>query len=350
MEIINILENDAFSIASMTNGIETAPTQPRELKNEGIFVQEPIRSEIIAIEYSAGQFQIAPLDDRGGVISSAEKQSRLIRYFATKRVARHDRIKASELGFVRQFGSDENRIVEELQKEIAKRQTGPTGLMAQCENRLELMRLGALNGLLVDHNGSVVYDFFSEFGLAAPPTVFLDIANKSEGDLRAAIESQITRPMKRKAKGRMFSQVSARCGEAAWDSLMKNKEFRERFHAAADAKMAAKLHEGTLGTEVSFAGVTWREYFGADDGTSVNLGVNDIRFYPGGESGIFKHILSPGEGFSSLGEQGKEWYTYLVNDIERPNDPRWIDLYVEQYPMIVNSDPDLVFKASALAA
>jgi hypothetical protein len=350
MEIINVLENDAFSIASMTAGIQTAPTQPRELKNEGIFAQESIRSEIIAIEYSAGQFQIAPLDERGGVITSAERETRVIRHFTTKRVAKHDRIKASELGFIRQFGSDEKRIIEELQKEIAKRQTGPTGLMATCENRLELMRLGALNGLLLDHNGSVVYDFFAEFGLAAPPTVFLDIANKSEGDLRAAIESQITRPMRRKAKGRMFSHVAARCGESAWDALMKNKEFRERFHAAADAKMAAELHKGTLGTEVLFAGVTWREYFGADDGASVNLGVNDIRFYPGGNSGIFKHILSPGDGFSSLGEQGKEWYTYLVNDVERPQDPRWIDLYVEQYPMIVNSAPDLTFKASALAS
>lgn len=350
MDLINILENDAFTMANMTAAIASAPTQPRELRNEGLFVHEPIRTETVGIEFRNGTLQIATLDDRGAPYATATAEQRLIRYFKTKRVARHDRMSASDLAFVRQFGSDEARIVSELQKEIARRQAGPTGLMAQCENRLELMRLGALKGLVVDHNGAVVYDFYSEFGIATPPTVFLNIAAKSEGELRLAIESQITRPMRRKAKGRQFTGVSARCGEAAWDALMANGEFRKRYEASADAKMVGKLHESTLGIEVSFAGVTWREYFGADDGSSINLAATEIRFYPSGGSGIFKHILAPGETFAELGETGKEFYSYIVKDVEMPDNPRHLDLYVAQYPMLINTAPDLVIPASSAAS
>lgn len=350
MEIINILENDAFSMATMSAAILTAPTQPRELGSEGTFVQMPIRTETISIEYRNGTLQIAPLDDRGAPMSSRTEDQRLMRYFKTKRVARHARMTANDLGFVRQFGDNQALIVEEMQKEIARLQTGPTGLISQVENRLELMRLGALKGLIVDHNGSVVYDFFSEFGIAQPPTVFLNIANKSEGELRAAIESQVTRPMRRKAKGRFFSRVNARVGEAAWDALMANAEFRKRYEAAGDAVSAAKLHESTLGIEVQFAGVYWREYFGADDGSSVNLSPTEIRFYPGGESGIFQHVLAPGETFSDLGKVGQEYYSYIVPDSEMRDNPRWLDLYVAQYPMLINTAPDLVIPASSAAS
>lgn len=312
MELVNILENDAFSMASMTQAIETAPTQPRELKELGIFVQDPIRTETAVIEFKEGRLEIAPLDERGDTYSSSSDEPRKLRYFKTKRVARHKRLTASDLAFVRQFGDNEAMIIAELQKEIAKWQTGPGGLMDQCENRLELMRLGALNGLLLDHNGNTVYDFYAEFGISKPPTVFLDIANTSEFQLRKKIESQITRPMRRKAKGRYIGEVRALCGEAAWDTLMANAEFNKRYEAAADAKMAGKLAEATLGTEVSFAGVTWKEYFGADDGTSINLGAEEIKFFPGKGSNIFRHVLSPGETFDDLAQQGKEWYSYLV--------------------------------------
>ncbi|MDP5210000.1 major capsid protein [Microbulbifer sp. 2205BS26-8] len=349
MEIVDVLANDAFSMVTMTEAIATAPTQPRELKNSGIFVQEPIRTEMAVIEFREGKLEIAPLDERGATYSSSSDEPRKIRHFKTKRVARHKRLTASDLAFVRQFGSNETQIVEELQKEIARWQTGGGGLIDQCENRLELMRLGALNGLLLDQEGRTVYDFHAEFGITAPPKVFLDIANTSEFQLRKKVESKITRTMRRKAKGRFVGEVKALCGEAAWDALMANAEFNKRYEAAADAKMAGKLTEGTLGTEVSFAGVTWKEYFGADDGSSINLAPAEIKFFPGKGSNIFRHMLSPGETFDDLAQQGREWYSYLVPDREFPS-PRWVDLYVAQYPMIVNTAPDLVFPASSAAS
>ena len=349
MELVNILENDAFTMASMSRAIQTAATTPRELGQAGIFTPEAIRTEVVAIEHRDGQLQLAPLDERGAPFAERTGDARNLRYFKTKRVAMHDRLSASDLAFVRQFDSEE-LVVNELQTEIARRQTGPTGLMSRCEARLEHMRLGALQGLLVDHNGDTVYDFYAEFGISAPPTVFLDIANSTEGTLRTKIESQVTRPMRRKAKGRVFSGVGAYCGEGAWDALMANAEFRKRYEAAADAREAAKLTDGTLGLSVNFAGVTWREYFGADDGSSVNLGATDIRFYPMGDSGIFRHIMSPGETFSDLGQLGKDWYSYLAPDQQFGGDPRWIDLYVATYPMIVNTAPELSIPGSSAAS
>ncbi|WP_445364901.1 major capsid protein (plasmid) [Microbulbifer sp. ANSA001] len=350
MEIINILENDAFSRASMSEAINTVATQPKELKDSGLFTPEPIRTGLIAIECrDGGALKISPLDRRGDPHSSTEHEEREMVYFETRRVAKHDRIMASDLGFVTQFGNNEQLIVEELQKEVARRLSGPGGLQDQNENRLELMRLSAIKGDLRDHEGNLVYNFYDKFNIAMPPVIKLGIASKTQGDLRKAIESQITRPMRRKARGRFIPRVECWSGEEAWDTLMANDEFRKRYETAADKVEASKTSEATLGLSVPFGGVVFKEYFGADDGTSINLEPTEMKFIPGKGAGLMKHVLSPGEGLKSLGTQGQEWYSYLVNDKERPDDPRWIDLYLEQFPMIINTAPDLTFHASSAA-
>jgi len=344
-ELVDVFNNDAFSMASMTTAIETAPSQPRQLKDAGMFVSEPARSNIVAVEYRNGKFQIAPVDNRGDVISTDNDDDRVIRYIETKRVAKHTRLNASSLQFVTQFGSDLTRVVAEVQTEIARRQTGPTGLMSQCENTLELMRLGALKGKVLAPSGRTIWDFFAEFDITESPLIYLDIATLVDGNLREAIESQIVRPMQRRAAGLIFDVVDCWVGEEAWDTLMKNAEFRATYLATPAAD---RLREGTLGRVVTFAGVNFREYFGADDGASINLGADEMVFSPAGETGMYQHIKSPGEGFSDLGSLGKDWYSYTVMDPEGLE--RFVDLYVMTYPGFFNTRPDMVQRASSRAS
>lgn len=338
MELVNVFENDAFTIASMSDGIQQAPTQPRELSENGLFVPEGQRSNVIAIEYRNGKLEIADIDDRGDVISTSNDDDRLIKHVRTKRVSRHCRINASELQFVNQI-NDLNHAVTSVQEEIARRQMGPTGLMSQCENRLELMRLGALQGKVVDQNGNTIWDFYNEFDITEPPAINISLSTLKDGALRKKLEQTVVRPLRRMAKGLVYSRIDAKCGEEFWDELMANPEFYNTYNEQAKGE---ERRGSTIGTTVLFAGIHWAEYIGADDGSSINLPAGECRVYPGGASGMFRHAMSPGESFSDLGQLGKDWYSYQVMDPTGLQ--RFVDLYVMTYPGMINTRPDLVFK------
>jgi hypothetical protein len=343
MEIVNIFGDDAFSAASMTEAVNTIETLPREIMSENLFTYEPVRTRTIGFEMKNGVLRFAPVDQVGDPIKSTTRGKGRLKYFDTVRVAVKDQIRAASLEFVNQFGGDSSKIIEGVQEVITKRQTDEEGLIAQHDNTIERMYLGAIDGKWTDDQGEVIIDWFTEFGIARPPVISLALATKSEGDLRLAIESSIIRPMKRAAKGMPFSGVSARMGEEAWDLLNKNPEIREAYVQQGNV---AALHGKTLGQELNFAGVTWREYFGDDNG-AVALAPDEIRFYPTGGRGIFKHFLSPGEGFADLGLKGEPMYSY--QELEKSSNPSFVDLFVMSYPGIFVSRPEMLRSGSSNA-
>lgn len=336
-ELADVLNQDAFSMASMSRGIDRAPTQPRELRDAGLFVQEGVRTNVVGVEYQNGKLNIAPIDDRGDPVSEGSDPDRVIRYIKTVRVAQSKTIQASELAFVRDIDSVD-RAVSDLQSHIANVQMGPTGLWSQVQNRMELMRLGAMQGKVLDQNGRVVWDFYDLFGIPEPPTIQLSLATLDNGTLREKLESQVVRPMRRKAAGLVMQGVEAWCGEEFWDGLMKNPEFYKSYN---EQQQGEERRAGTLGTAVRFSGILWREYFGADDGSSVNIAPDRAKVIPSGETGMFKHIMSPGESFADLGQVGQEMYSYITRDPEGLD--RFVKLWAMSYPGMFNERPDLVF-------
>ncbi len=336
-EITDVLNNDAFSQASMTTAINQSPTNPSELGAADMFVSDRVRTNLVGIEHRKGKLNIAAIDNRGDDVETAEDADRSIRFFETKRVSQHVRIKASELSFITQFGSNLQGAVEALQSEIIRRIEGPTGLRAGCNNALELMRLGAAQGKVVDRNGKIVYDFYREFGLTPPPEIVMGLSSTDEGDLRLKNEKLITRPLRRRAQGIDVSRPLALCGEEFWDKKMKNKEFRDTFKSQQES---AELRSSTLGQTVRFAGIDYMEYFGTDVPSSIRIAADKAIVVPGGPTGMFQHVKSPGEGFADLGSEGQDWYLYMDRDPSQRD--AYIDIYLQTYPGIFNNRPDLV--------
>jgi hypothetical protein len=75
---------------------------------------------------------------------------------------------------------------QQLQTEVARRLAGPTGLQSNMEFTFEHMRLVAIQGLLIDADGSTLFDWFAEFGITAVAEIAfaLDHASPVDGALR----------------------------------------------------------------------------------------------------------------------------------------------------------------------
>lgn len=339
MELADIFTGDPFSVASLSKAVEDVPHQPRQLGDSGLFVPDPHRTEVVGIQYVNGSMRVAPLDERGAPIQESGDDERSFKFIKTGRVAVKKRIKASELQFTAQFGGDLGRVQEAVQSEIARHLSGTTGLKAQCENRLEAMRLGCLSGLITDQHGNVRYDYYRDFDVPEPPRLDLDMSLK-DGNFREEVQNKIVKPLQRKYGMKVPIHIYG--GESAMSMLATNPEYYESYKVQ---QAGEALREDTTDKPIKFAGATWEEYIGSQD-QSISIPDDEFRVVIGGASGAFVQVMSPGEAFSDMGQLGKDWYSWV--DIDPSSNPSWVDVHLATYPMMVSKRPDLSMKVRAI--
>lgn len=336
--MLNIFQNDAFGVAGMLAAIEKSETVPQRLGSLNLFTPNPIREKIVGIEMRNNGISLIKTSLRGEPLSQGTQSKRNKRFFETGRIGKGDKILASELAFVTQFGSEEQ--VLQVQAEIARRLSGPGGLLNDVEATFEHMRLSALNGILLDSDLSVIYNFYDEFGIIENAEIGFDLRNVADGELEQMVNAQVLRPMRIKSKGARYSEVRAECGSEFFDELIKTKEVRERRKSDRENGID---NDSYLGRKVFFAGVLWEEYVGTDDGTTVAVDVDKVKFYPSGLGNtVFEHVQSPGEAFEDIGQLGKAVYAEI--NVEQKERPTYAELEAIAYPLFLNKRPEMIFK------
>jgi hypothetical protein len=339
--MLNIFQNDAFGVAGMLTAIEKSETVPQRLGGLNLFTPAPIREKVLGIEMRENGISLIKTSLRGEPLAQATQGKRNKRYFETSRIGKGDKILASELAFVTQFGSEEQ--VLQVQMEISRRLSGPGGLLDDVEATFEHMRLSALNGILLDSNLDVLYNFYDEFSIIENAEIGFNLATVAGGDLEKMVNAQVLRPMRIKAKGARYSEVRAECGPDFFDALIKTPEVRDRRKTARENGEDDNTY---LGRVVRFAGVTWEEYVGTDDGTTVAVGADKVKFYPAGLGNtVFEHVMSPGEAFEDIGQLGQRVYAEV--NVEQKERPTFANLEAIAYPLFLNKKPEMIFKGRA---
>lgn len=343
MAFMNIFENDAFSLASMSDAIERVPTNPGTLNQLNIFSSRGIRDLTIGIEERKGTFSLIPFSDRGAPMGQGSGTKSKLRYFKTARIAKADTITAGELQFVREFGTEDQ--VKQLQTELARRMSGPTGLIADVEYTKEYMALAAIQGLFagVDDTGaqSIIYDYFSEFELGARPAdLAFNFAARAagSGDLREFIQQNIIRSVRDAAQGARYSGFLALCGRDFFDALLKCPEIVDTYKTDGERKWLRTSYDGM---EFDYFGVTFKEYVGDHDSNNdVKIADDKCVIIPTGlGNSVFEVVYAPAESFADIGTVGRELYAYTTPDTKHD---RFVELEVASYPLYICKRPDLL--------
>ncbi|WP_197535602.1 major capsid protein [Pararhodospirillum photometricum] len=268
----------------------------------------------------------------GGAIGEKRK----VRGFKTVRLAQASRIHASELQNIRAFGSESE--LAQVQVEVARRQV----LMRRdFELTFENMFLGMVQGLAVDADGSTLYDWATEFGQTIPAEIDFDLDNATpaSGAVRKKCNAVVRSILQGlRGLGGASVRVVALCGDAFWDDLTAHKEVRETY---LNTQMAADLRQGNAYETFSYGGITFVNYRGTDDGSTVVINTDKARFFPVG-AGIFQWALSPGESFDFVNQLGQELYSAVIPDRDRN---AWADVEMYSYPLPVCTMPQALHRA-----
>jgi len=338
MASLDVFHQDAFTTIQLTTAVEKAPYQPNGLGELNIFDPDPIRTTALAVEQRQGELIIVPFSERGQEGTQRKTEQREARYFKVPRIMTSDTLYANEIQDIRAFGTESELM--QVQAEVGRRLNGPTGLTSRVEYTWENHRLAAVQGMLLDADGSVKYDWFDEFGVTVPTEVGFNLAAALPNTLRPIVNN-IRRTMARKSQGAFLptTKVYALCGDVFYDELTNHPDVVRTYlnwQAAADLRDDS---QGAAFDGFNFAGVTWVNYRGSDDNTTIKIPDDKVKFFPVGAPGIFRVAYAPGESFQWVNTPGKPMYVIPIYDRDR--DSFW-KMEVYSYPLHICTRPEVL--------
>lgn len=335
-----VFGDDAFTQASMIEGLDKRTYIPSGLDDIMGFRPVPVTTDTVYIGQTNRVNGVIQTTLRGAPIEMRTRPDKNLRPLKIPRIAEGDQLFAHELANMAPW--DGETEVDTVAAKIAEMQED---LIGDVEITEEYMRLGALNGTILDKDGSTLVNYYTEFGVVAPSAVdlTLDDPAMSIGTLRQKIGSSIVQPIARAIGSGTAQRVQIRavCGDNFWYLLTGHPAVEKTYlnYAAAES-----LRQDRTWETFDFGGVMWYHYRGTDDGSTIAINTNQAKVFPYGLRGMFQHVMGPANEFLDLvNQRGRRYVPFLVRDKDRN---QWVQPEIYAYPLFVNSRPDLVMTAT----
>lgn len=335
MASMDVFNGRAFHMTEMTAALNRTPHLPTFLGAQNIFEPKPVRTISVSIEQKAGTLSLIQTSERGAPLQQADREARDIRDFRTVRVAKGDTLHAYEIEGIRAFGNESELM--QVQAEVAARLTN---LNNDVELTMENMRLGAIQGIVLNADGSTIRNWYTEWGIAQPAEIDFELDDPAT-DVRAKCNA-VVRAMARASGGAWVAnrtEVHALAGDDFFDNLTGHAHTRDTW---LNQQAAADLREGNAFSSFKFGGIHFHNFRGTDDNSTVAVGSSLCKFYPVNAPGVFQVAQSPGETFDFVNTPGQRVYAMLVPDRERN---AWVKPEVYAYPLFICTRPGMLQRA-----
>ena len=346
-EILDVFNQDPFKAIALSDAVQRNPYQPVGLGALGVFESNPIRTRALAIEERTGKLVLIPFSQRGAEGTQRTTEKRKFRYFEVPRLMHDDTIQAEEVQGIREFGTES--VLMQIETEVARRLSGPTGLLASVVYTKEYLRLAALQGLVLDpKDGSVMYNWFDEFQIVQPPPTPFNLPAQALNTLRP-ICNGIIRTMARKSQGAFVptTRVYAMCGDAFYDAFVNHVDVIRTFVNWSDAKALRDNSQGAAFDAFDFSGITWFNYRGSDDNVTIKIPDEQVNFFPVGAPGVFREANAPGETVDWVNTPGRPVYVLPIFDLFRR---MWWKMETYAYPLFVCTRPEVLLSGTMAPA
>ncbi|WP_047237345.1 major capsid protein [Chromobacterium subtsugae] len=329
MASIDIFNDDAFSMASLTAAINELPHTPSRLASLGLFHEEGITTLTAQIEKDGDTLALVSAGERGVAGQVVGGSRRKMVPVNTIHLPQQSTIKADEVQGLRQFGSETE--LESVLGMVAKRQAKHR---RQLDVTNEYHRIGAIKGQILDADGkTVLLDVYQTFGLKQR-SIELDLGKDTLRmqclDVHEAVEEALG--------AAPHTGVRALCGKTFWAKLQGNKAFSD---SARDAALAAALR-GDPRDAVEYAGIVW-ERFRGKVGSVGFIGDDEAYAIPEGVPELFITRYAPADHIDTVNTNGLPYYTSQ----EILKHGKGVEIESQSNPINLCTNPGAVIKLTA---
>ena len=345
MEYMDIFNDDAFSLISMTaaiSEIDHVPGRAGEMAFAGN--GEGIATTTASFERKGESLTLVQSSPRGGPAPKETQEKGTLRSVSIPQIKLEDTIGAHQVQGIREFGT--TNALRSVQSVV-------NGQLSKMSKRFDLtlehLRLGALQGKVYDADGATVLaDLFEIFGVknsldASGPEEFdFDLAGDATEpvDIRLVCQD-IVRYVTRKAKMIVpqGAQIWAFCGDNFFDGLITRDDVKAVYNNTADQER--RLGANYAFGRFEFGGIVFENYRGTDDQSTVGIPTGEARFFITGVPGLYAEYFAPADFMETVNTIGLPRYAKIAPD-EKFN--RFVELHAQMNPLPVCLRPQTLVK------
>lgn len=336
MATLDIFQDDAFSVTSLSSTITDIPDVPTRLGDKGLFQEEGISTTSFMIERQGSSIKLLPTAPRGGVREPVALGPRKLIPLHAMHIPASWSVLADEVQGIRAYGSE-----TEVEQASTLVQRKLAVVRASMDLTHENMRVGALKGLVTDADGSTLLDVYAAFGMTQQ-TQFWNIAVAANGDPKASI-IELKSLIRAKMGGRSYGRIRVICSLGFFTALVQNSKMIKAWELWNQGQYLRT--DQVNGGDFEFAGVVFEVY---DGGTSAGDFIPDgIAYaYPEGVPGMFQSKYAPADYMETVNTQGLPFYAKQ----EAMAFNKGVIGEAQSNPIHFNSLPEAVIKLSTAAS
>lgn len=332
--IANPFDTDAFSLTSLTDAINILPNNYGKISRMNLFPGKSVRTRTIVVEEQNGVLNLLPTQHPGGPATFEGRTKRKLRSFTIPHIPHDDVILPEEIMGVRAFGSESelqamsNIVADHLQSMRNKHAI-----------TLEHLRMGALKGIILDADGSTLYNLYNEFEIT-PKTVNFALGTASTDVKKKCLE--VLRHIEDNLHGEIMTDVHCLVSAEFFDALTSHSKVKEAYERWQDG--AALRNDMRSG--FPFGGIVFEEYRGQATDAAGNvrrfIASGEGHCFPLGTSQSFVTYFAPADFNETVNTLGLPLYAKQ----EGRKFDRGIEIHTQSNPLPLCLRPSLLVKVT----
>jgi hypothetical protein len=311
---------DGFSLTQLSQAINVLPNMYGRVNELGLFSWRALSNNVVTIEMQNGVLTLVQTTPWGGPAPKSKSGKRNVRSFSVPHMPLEDTVMAADVIGIRAFGT-ENTLETVTQRVNDKLQT----MRNKIDQTLEWRKMGALKGEVLDADGSVIANYFDEFGVTKKVVNFA--LGTATTDVRAKC-AEVIRHVEDNLMGEMMQRVHVLVSQEFFDAFVSHAKVKEAFANYAEA---AQRIGGDMRKGFSFGGLTFEEYRATVDGKRF-IDSGKAHAFPIGTNETFSNFGAPADFVETVNTSALPYYARQQNK----DFNRGIDLHVQanQLPLV----------------
>lgn len=277
--------------------VNAIPARFGQLNADGLFPNSGLSTPFVRVDMLDGQITALPVTPGGRPSTIARHGSQKAFVFEIPNVSHEDSVLAGDvrewLAYAQRTNVPEEAVVNRVEERHRRNRL-------KFEITLEVMKVGAMKGIIVDGANTVLYDLFSIFGVE-PRKVYFNFANNAF-DVPNAIEAVIG-GTEDSLINDVMSGVEVRVSPEFYNKLIRHPSV-EKYFANTPAMLNELLKQrrvasgGGFRREIEIGGLVFKEYrakvkLWGQENTTRLIAADRGYAYPIGTEDAHKTFVAP---------------------------------------------------------
>ena len=331
----NPFSNPAFSMTALTAAINILPNRYGRLEELNLMPSKPVRQRQIVVEEMNGVLNLLPTLPPGSPGTVGVRGKRKLRSFVVPHIPHDDVVLPEEVQGIRAFGSEtEVQTIASVMAEHLQTMRNKHAIT------LEHLRIGALKGIILDADGSELYNLFDLFEIT--PKVVNFQLNAAGTDIKKKC-LDLKRYLEKNLKGERMTGVHCLVSSDFFDAFTSHEKVVEAYQRWQDGfALRSDMRSG-----FTFCGITFEEYAGeASDGdgnTRSFIEDGEGHAFPLGTVDTFATYFAPADFNETANTLGQPLYAKQ----EPRKFDRGTDIHTQSNPLPMCHRPAVLVKVLA---